>query len=286
MSADVATRRPLAVTVVVVLTALVAVLDLVMGGLALAGAQDVGPVSGMTADDSVTTARVVGLLFLAFGLVQAVVAYQLARGSNGARLVVTVILAAQQLHSLYLGAQLDLQRVPGFAGLAIAVAILFLVWNPVSSQWFDQGRNRALAQSIATEGAERQPSGTRVIDFLVRLIVLGGTIALMPGVTTDSPGSLIIAVVMVSVAGWLLQPFFMRVALHFGWIGAVLLALFANAVVLGLGLWLTPGVDVSSPLVAFFAAWVYAFVMTLDHLGVQHQQPRLPHRPRDADGRA
>ena len=263
MSADAATRRPLAVTVVVVLTAVVAVLDVVMGALALAGAQDLGPVSGMTADESVATARVVGLLFLAFGLVQAVVAYQLAKGSNGARLVVTVILVAQQLHSLYLGAQLDLQQVPGFAGLAIAVVILFLVWNQASSQWFDQGSNKALARSIGTQGAERQPSGTRVIDFLVRLVVLGGTIAVMPGVTTDSPGSLLIAVVMVSLAGLLLQPFFMRVALHFGWIGAVLLALFANAVVLGLGLYLTPGVDVSSPLVAFFAAWVYALVMTL-----------------------
>ena len=263
MTASPGARRPLAVTVVVVLTALVAVLDLVVGVLVLAGADDIGPVSGMTADQSVASARVVAVVFLVFGLVQAVVAYQLAKGSNGARLVLSLVLVAQQLHSLYLGAQLDIQRVPGFAGLAIAVVILFLIWNPVSSAWFDRGRNHALADSIDTGGAERQPSGTRVIDFLVRLVVLGATIALMPGVTTDSPGSLILAVVMVSIAGWLLQPLFMRVALHFGWIGAVLLALFANAVVLGLGLYLTPGVTVSSPVVAFFAAWVYAFVMTL-----------------------
>ena len=82
MSAATTTRRPLAVTVVVVLTALVAVLDVVIGALALAGAQDVGPVSGMTADESLATARVVGLLFLGFGLVQAVVAYQLAPGAS------------------------------------------------------------------------------------------------------------------------------------------------------------------------------------------------------------
>ena len=263
MTAPPTMRRPLAVTVVVVLTAVVAVLDLVVGVLVLAGADDLGPVSGMTADQSVASARVVAVVFLVFGLVQALVAYQLAKGSNGARLVLTLVLVAQQLHSLYLGAQLDIQRVPGFAGLAVAVVILFLVWNPVSSAWFDRGRNHALADSIDTGGAERQPSGTRVIDFLVRLVVLGGTIALMPGVTIDSPGSLILAVVMVSIAGWLLQPLFMRVALHFGWIGAVLLALFANAAVLGLGLYLTPGVTVSSPVVAFFAAWVYAFVMTL-----------------------
>jgi uncharacterized membrane protein YvlD (DUF360 family) len=217
----------------------------------------------MTQDQTTLSAQVVAGVFLLFGVVQAVVAYQLAKGSNGARLVVTVILIAQQLHSLYLGAQLDIQRVPGWAGLAIAVVILLLVWNPVSSRWFDRGRNSALADSIDSEGAEHQPSGTRMLDFLLRLIVLGATIALSPGITTDSPASLIIAAVMVSVAGWLLQPLFMRVALHFGWIGAVLLALFANAIVLGLGLWLSPGVSVSSPVVAFFAAWVYAFVMTL-----------------------
>ena len=190
----------------------------------------------MTADESVATARVVGLLFLAFGLVQAVVAYQLAKGSNGARLVVTVILVAQQLHSLYLGAQLDLQQVPGFAGLADRRRHPRPGLEPGLLAVVRPGSNKALGPVHRHQGAERQPSGTRVIDFLVRLVVLGGTIAVMPGVTTDSPGSLLIAVVMVSLAGWLLQPFFMRVALLFGWIGAVLLALFANAVVLGLGL--------------------------------------------------
>ncbi len=263
MSAETEARRPLAVTLVVALTAVVAVLDLVVGVLLLTGVDSIGSVEGMTSDETTLSAQVVAGAFLLFGVIQAIVAYQLAKGSNGARLVVTVILIAQQLHSLYLGAQLDIQRVPGFAGLAIAVVILLLVWNPVSSRWFDRGRNSALADSIDAEGTEHQQSGTRMLDFLLRLIVLGLTIAVMPGVTTDSPASLMIAVVMVSVAGWLLQPLFMRVALHFGWIGAVLLALFANAIVLGLGLWLSPGVTVSSPVVAFFAAWVYAFVMTL-----------------------
>ncbi len=181
MSADPEARRPLAVTLVVVLTAVVAVLDLVIGVLLLTGVDDIGSVEGMTQDQTTLSAQVVAGVFLLFGVVQAVVAYQLAKGSNGARLVVTVILIAQQLHSLYLGAQLDIQRVPGFAGLAIAVVILLLVWNPVSSRWFDRGRNSALADSIDAEGAEHQPSGTRMLDFLMRLIVLGATIALIAG---------------------------------------------------------------------------------------------------------
>jgi len=155
MSADPGTaRRPLAVTLVVALTAVVALLDVVVGVLLLTGVDTIGSVKGMTQDEITLSAQVVAGAFLLFGVVQAVVAYQLAKGSNGARLVVTVILIAQQLHSLYLGAQLDIQRVPGFAGLAIAVVILLLVWNPVSSRWFDRGRDSALADSIDSEGAE------------------------------------------------------------------------------------------------------------------------------------
>ena len=56
---------------------------------------------------------------------------------------------------------------------------------------------------------------------------------------------------------------FLRIALLFGWFGAVLLALFANAAVLGVGLYLTPGVDTSSVLSVIVASWVYAFVMTV-----------------------
>jgi hypothetical protein len=149
MSAEPEARRPLAVTLVVALTAVVAGLDLVVGVLLLTGVDSIGSVEGMTQDQVTLSAQVVGGVFLLFGVIQLVVAYQLAKGSNGARLVVTVILVAQQLHSLYLGAQLDIQRVPGFAGLAIAVVILLLVWNPVSSRWFDRGRDSALATRAA-----------------------------------------------------------------------------------------------------------------------------------------
>ena len=60
--------------------------------------------------------------------------------------------AAEQLHSLYVGAQLDVQRVPGFAGLAVAVVILFLVWNPVSSTWFDRGGNSSFCPARLQAG--------------------------------------------------------------------------------------------------------------------------------------
>ena len=91
---------------------------------------------------------------------------------------------------------------------------------------------------------------------------------------------------MIALVGWALRPVFLRVALLFGWAGAALLAFFANAAVMWLGLTLTPGVSVSSPATALLASWVYALLMTAAHLGLQDQHPRLPHRARHPDGPA
>ena len=46
-------------------------------------------------------------------------------------------------------------------------------------------------------------------------------------------------------------------------VGAALLALFSNAAVLGIALYVTPGVTIDGPVSAFVGSWVYAFVMTL-----------------------
>ncbi|MGB7819973.1 MAG: phage holin family protein [Ornithinibacter sp.] len=77
--------------------------------------------------------------------------------------------------------------------------------------------------------------------------MLAATIALVPGIRVSSSDSILLAVVMISLVGGLLRPVFVRVALVFGWFGAALLALFSNAAVLGAGLYLTPGIDVSGP---------------------------------------
>ena len=65
------------------------------------------------------------------------------------------------------------ERAATYLSLSVAVVIAFLVWNRTSSLWFDEGRERALAGSLdATTGSASQPSGTRVVDFLLRLLVL------------------------------------------------------------------------------------------------------------------
>ena len=263
MSSEPGARRPFTVTVVVVVTALLAVLDTGTGVVVLLGADDVGSVAGLSPDQSVMAARLIGLALVLLGVLQAVLAVQLARGANAARLVETVLLAARQATAWFLAAELGVRRVEGFAGLAAAVVVLVLLWNPTASRWFDRKRERALAETLGEPTVDLAPSGTRVIDFVLRLAVLAGTIALTPGIEVDSSASLVVAVVMIAVAGWLLQPVFLRIALLFGWFGAVTLALFANAAVIGAGLYLTPGVTISSVLSAVVASWAYALVMTL-----------------------
>jgi hypothetical protein len=257
-------RRPLTVTLAVAALAVGTALNLVLGVLLVASADRTGTVGGLDAQQSVTAVRAAGVVLVVLALLEAVITVQTARGRNGARLAATLVLVAQQVHAWSAFDGLRPHRPEGFAGLALAVVLTFLLWNPTASQWFDRSREQALAHSLDGHGlGAPQSSGARVVDFLLRLVVLGATIALTPGITVGSTGSLLLAVVAISVAGWLLQPVFLKIALLFGWFGAVLLALFANAAVLGAGLYLTPGITTQSVLSVIVAAWVYAFVMTV-----------------------
>ena len=102
--------------------------------------------------------------------------------------------------------RLGVRRVEALAGLAAAVVVLVLLWNPgipvVRPEAGAPGRDPRRTLDLA-------PSGTRVIDFVLRLAVLAGTIALTPGIEVDSSASLVVAVVMIAVAGWLLSPVFL-----------------------------------------------------------------------------
>ncbi len=256
--------RPPGVTIVVVLTALMAVLDVVAGVLVLVGRAQGGSIDDLTPEQAADVALVVGIVLLVLGVLQAFLAVRLAQRSNGARLVLTLVLAAQLAHAWVLVSGRRDGLVQGFAGLAVTLVILALVWSPSASGWFTSDRDQAMSTSLERTSFGVRPSlRARVLDFLLRLVVLGGTIALAPGLSVSTRGSLLLAVVMITLAGWVLQPVFLKVALLFGWFGAVMLALFANAAVIGVGLYVTPGIEVSSVLSAVVASWIYAFVMTL-----------------------
>ena len=255
-------------TVAAVLTGVTAVLSAVFGALVLvtsslpevvARLPEVGP------DASVVVLRAVGSLMVAAAVVQGFAAVQILRGANSGRLVATVLTLVQLANAWTVLDEVGTDRAGGVSGLVAASATIYLLWNRSASAWFDRPRDRAVAATMEGVGEGRGPRSAtpRILDFVFRLTVLGATIALTPGITVNSTGALLLAVVAISVVGAVLQPVFLRIAMIFGWVGAVVLALFANAAVLGAGLYVTPGVGTSSVLSVLIAAWVYALVMTV-----------------------
>jgi hypothetical protein len=262
-----ANRRPLSVTLVVVVLVLTAVFDSVVAfGLIegrIIGLGRVAESAAGAADSSAeATFDVLGWVFVALAVAQVVLAVLVARGHNGARLVVTLVIAARQAYSWVLLAQFDGQAVQGAVSLVLSSVILYLLWNRTASGYFEQGDETAMGRTVGNPFAEPiRGSGTLVFDFIARLTVIALTIVITPGVTVTNSISLVLAVVGIAVAGWLLRPVFVRVAGLFGWAGAVLLALFANAAVIGLGFYLTPGIEADGFLSVLFASWIYGFAM-------------------------
>ncbi|WP_404391776.1 alkaline phosphatase family protein [Humibacillus xanthopallidus] len=206
--------------------------------------------------------RVLGWVIVGLAVAQLVLAVLVARGHNGARLVVTLVIAARQAYSWALVAQFDGQAVQGAISLALSAVILYLLWNRSASAFFTRSDTTAMGRAVGNPFTEpTRGSGTLIFDYIARLTVIALTIVLTPGVTVTSSISLVLAVICIAVAGWLLRPVFVRVAGLFGWAGAVLLALFANAAVIGLGFYLTPGIEVDGFLSVLFASWVYGFAM-------------------------
>ena len=262
-------RRPLSVTLVAVVLLLTACLDtlvaygLIEGRIAGLG-RVVDPAAVSAAADVESTSGVLAWVFVAIAIAQVVLAVLVARGHNGARLVVTLVIAARQAYSWVLLAQFDGQALQGAISLVLSTLILFLLWNGAAGAYFQRGRANAAGR--VADNPFREPvrgSGTRVFDFIARLTVIALTIVITPGVTVTNTLSLVLVVLAIVVAGWLLRPVFVRIAGLFGWAGAVLLALFANAAVLGLAFYLTPGVEVSGFLSVLLASWIYGFAMAV-----------------------
>ncbi len=255
--------RPLSVTAVVVLTTVFAVWDLAIGGLLLfAGVAGADALS----DQDAGLAIFVGLVGLLVAGASVLLAVMLARGNNGARLLFSLLLLFRLGYELYVGQLIERSVLGGVVLLAATVVGLLLVWNPAASRFFEEPVERELAEAIAGRG-ERSASGSRVVrllaDYLVRLVILWVTIGVTPGISIEAPWALPLATIVVALAGELLQPVLVWLTGLFGWLGALALALFANAVVIGVGLLLTPGIEVGTVRGAVLASWVYAFAMTL-----------------------
>jgi uncharacterized membrane protein YvlD (DUF360 family) len=130
-------------------------------------------------------------------------------------------------------------------------------------------RRRRREQALAAAMSGRSPDDRRatywamVSNYLANVVVLGLTITVTPGISADNWYSILVVALLFSALGPVIQVALARLASFLGWIGAGLLALFANAVVIAVTLVLAPGIHVGDFWEAFLASWIYAIVMAL-----------------------
>ncbi|GIG55616.1 phage holin family protein [Demequina activiva] len=282
-----ARRRPLSVTALIILTALGGLLVLALGLLILAALAFAEEPVAQTAD-----VVAVGVVFAVLGAAQVGVAVALARRRNGARVILTVVLAFGLLSAAY--DALSGRQEDGTLTAALVVlntVLVFFAWDAPARRWFQSERERRIGRSVSrtTRGPWR-----RAAEVLAQVAVLGLTIWVTPGVSADAWYSVVLAAVAVAIVTWALQPATLFVAGRFGWVGALAMALFAQAVTLGLALWWSPGIEVASVWWALFASWVFAIltavlswafsVGTDDYLLVHASRMALDPSERPEDG--
>ncbi len=108
-------------------------------------------------------------------------------------------------------------------------------------------------------------SGWRVlrdvaVQILAGVVVLSLTVWLTPGISVSRAVGLVIAVVVYVAVGALLRPVLVWATGPLGWVGAILLALFANAIVMAVTLRLSPGVEADGWVSVLVASWVFSMV--------------------------
>lgn len=110
---------------------------------------------------------------------------------------------------------------------------------------------------------QRGDLGRALAAFVAAVLGLAVATWMLPGVTIDGVGPLLLVALVVAVVGAVLRPVLVALATWLGWPGALLLGLFGHAVIVYVALVLTPDVSVDSFWWAFAAAWIVAFVATL-----------------------
>jgi hypothetical protein len=132
-------RRPLGVTLVVILTWLAAIGDLIGGVALLAGADDRSMRSDLGLTE--TEMRWSGGVMLVLGLITVLVAIGLSRGSRFARFLVAVVMIAHIAGSVWAMTQLDWddQRSTGVSAIiqvALSLLVLGLLFGEKADRFF------------------------------------------------------------------------------------------------------------------------------------------------------
>lgn len=134
MSAN-TSARPGSVTAVVVLTWIVAVLTVVSGIALLLLSDNVLKEAGITK----STAATYGWVEIVLGVVVALVAVGLSRGSNAARILVSIVMVLRVAAAVWIALAVSTSaRGTAIAAGVVAVIILALLWTRRANDYFAQ----------------------------------------------------------------------------------------------------------------------------------------------------
>ena len=101
-----------------------------------------------------------------------------------------------------------------------------------------------------------------VTVLAVSALLLWLVIGIVPGISVSAEGSVLIATITVCVVSAVMRPVLAVVATLLGWLGVVLVGLFAQALIFYAALSLTPDIALSGFWPAFWASWIYALLIS------------------------
>jgi uncharacterized membrane protein YvlD (DUF360 family) len=101
------------------------------------------------------------------------------------------------------------------------------------------------------------------LTWLIGTVIMGLIIAIVPGITADDWSDVALAVIIVSVATVLLRPILGALAVALSWFGVLVIGFFAQALIVYIGLELSPGVHLDDFWSALLASWLYAVLGAL-----------------------
>jgi hypothetical protein len=128
-------RRPGTVTTVVVLTVLAGVMDLIGGASlwAFAGNSDLQDLT----DSSKGTIVTLAIVTIVIGLATIAVGLMLGGGSNGARILVTILMVLRIAAGIWAMMAAGTNHLgEGLITIVIAVVVLGLLWNAKANEYF------------------------------------------------------------------------------------------------------------------------------------------------------
>jgi len=102
-----------------------------------------------------------------------------------------------------------------------------------------------------------------ILMWVVGAIVLALTAAIIPDLYADRFTDWLWAALIIGIVGGLVRPVLVAVSARIGWLAVLLVAICGQALIIHIGLELTPGIHAGSFWTAFAAAWIAAIVTTV-----------------------